>query len=344
MAKITPKENFLKLRHGGTPEYVPFYSIMGSPYLGESACAGAMLPLYSSTQFMDGGKDMWGVPYAAASEGVASTMPDNRIVMLEDISDWSKVVEFPKANDVDLEKVYQETLKRVDRSQTCLKIGPSLQPFQQLVGFMGFEGALTALYTDPEECKALLNAMVDHLEPFFEPMAEVFQPDWWALTDDTCAATTPFFSPAIYEDVFKPIYTRLAASAQKRDIPVLFHNCGKIDEFIPFMIDFGVELTEPSQEINDLNALKEQFKGKISFAGGWGWGQHIPEGYPDNYDEEAFRQDIRDTIDKWSKGGAYAFAGFPVGVRGDTEVARITEIMRDEAHWYGRKVYGYTDD
>ena len=103
----TRKENFLKLRHDGTPEYVPFYSITGAPYKGESACAGAMLPLYNSTQFQPGGKDMWGVPYAAASEGVASTMPDTRIVMLEDISDWSKVVQFPKANDVDVEKVYQ---------------------------------------------------------------------------------------------------------------------------------------------------------------------------------------------------------------------------------------------
>ena len=31
MAKVTPKENFLKLRHGGMPDYVPFYAIMGDP-------------------------------------------------------------------------------------------------------------------------------------------------------------------------------------------------------------------------------------------------------------------------------------------------------------------------
>ena len=35
MAKVTPKENFLKLRHGGMPDYVPFYSLMGDPYMGE---------------------------------------------------------------------------------------------------------------------------------------------------------------------------------------------------------------------------------------------------------------------------------------------------------------------
>ena len=44
-------------------------------------------------------------------------------------------------------------------------------------------------------------------------------------------------------------------------------------------------------------------------------------------------------------GGGYAFAGFPIGLPGQTEaVARITEIMRDEEHTYGKKVYGYTGE
>ena len=78
--------------------------------------------------------------------------------------------------------------------------------------------------------------------------------------------------------------------------------------------------------------------------GCWGWGDHIPKGFPE-FDEEEFRQDIRDTIDKYSVGGGYAFAGFPIGQKGEESAAgRAYKIMRDEAHWYGRKVYGYTDD
>ena len=62
-----------------------------------------------------------------------------------------------------------------------------------------------------------------------------------------------------------------------------------------------------------------------------------------DFDEEEFRQDIRNTIDECSVGGGYAFAGFPIGVPGDPGVKRAYSIMRDEAHWYGRKVYGYSD-
>jgi hypothetical protein len=152
--------------------------------------------------------------------------------------------------------------------------------------------------------------------------------------------------PHFIEDIAKrlPIYKRLSKPAQENDIPVVFHNCGKEELFLDFMVEFGVEYTEPAQEDNDILAMKEKYKGKLTFMGCWGWGDHIPAGFPE-FDEEEFRQDIRDTIDKYSVGGGYAFAGFPIGQKGEEEAAgRAYKIMRDEAHWYGRKVYGYTDD
>ena len=343
MAKVTPKENFMKLRHGGTPDYVPFYSLMGAPYKGESACGGIRLPFFTSTQFVDGGKDIWGVPYKAPESGVQATMPDTSFVMLEDIADWTKVVKFPTPNDVDVEKVYQDALKTFDRSQTALKIGFDFSPFQELVAMMGFDGGLMALYTDPEEVKAMFMAMVDDLEPYYTRLLDEFKPDLWYMLDDTCAKETPFFSPAIYEEVFLPVYRRLAKPANDRGIPIVFHNCGKVDEFIPFMLDFGVKILEPMQETNDIPSLKEQYKGKLGLVGGWDWGVRIPKNYPE-YDEEEFRQGVRDVIDYDAPGGAYGFLGWPISYPGDPVCAEITRIMRDEAHWYGRKVYGYTGD
>ena len=343
-AKITPKENFLRLRHGGFPEYVPFYSIMGDPYKGESAVAGAFVPMFENTMYMNGGKDAWGVPYAAPDNLANASMPDTSVVTLEDISDWTKVLQFPKPTGIDLEKAYQETLTRVDRTQSCLKVGPDLSPFQELVALMGFEGGLMALSEDPEEVSAMLNAMVDFIEPYYTKLYEVFQPDCRAITDDSCAKMMPFFSPETYKEVFLPIYTRLAKPALENGIPVIFHNCGKEELFLDFMVQFGVEMTEPSQEVNDILMLKEKYKGKLSFMGCWGWGDHIPKNFPD-FDEEEFRQDIRDSIDKYSPGGGYAFAGWPIGQKGEEDAARRAYlIMRDEVYYYGKKVYGYPID
>lgn len=345
MAKVTPKENFLMLAHGGHPAYVPVYTMMGNPYLGEVADVSLHPPVFNSTQFMDGGYDMWGVKYVGAEGTNRATMPDTSIVLLEDIEDWSKVVKFPTPNEIDFEKAYEEGLKqfKIDRNQSALKCGPGFSPFQTLVALMGFEGGLCALYTNPEEVKAMLNAMVDHLEPYYDKTLEVYKPDVWSMADDTCTKTTPFFSPEIYEDVFLPIYKRLSKKAVERGLPVAFHNCGKIDEFMDFMIEFGVQYTDPIQEINSIPELKEKYKGKISFCGGWEWALHMPENYP-TYDEEELRQSVRDCLDKNAQGGAYAFyhSGL-VSYFGDPVVEDVKHIVRDEAHWYGRKIYGYTD-
>ena len=69
-ARVTPKENFLKLRHGGMPEYVPFYSLMGDPYKGENPCTGAMIQMFEAAEPREDGRftDIWGVPYVTTRE------------------------------------------------------------------------------------------------------------------------------------------------------------------------------------------------------------------------------------------------------------------------------------
>ena len=183
MAKVTPKENFLMLAHGGHPEYVPVYTMMGVPYMGEVADVMMMAPVFKSSAFVDGGTDEWGVRYVAAEGTNRATMPDTSIVMLEDIEDWTKVIKFPEPNEVDFEKTYEQQLKQfnIDRNRSAVKCGPGFQPFQELVAIMGFTGGLMALASDPEEVKAMLNAMVDHIEPYFEKTLDYYKPDLWMM-------------------------------------------------------------------------------------------------------------------------------------------------------------------
>ncbi|MBR7189661.1 MAG: hypothetical protein IKD63_00965 [Oscillospiraceae bacterium] len=346
MAKVTSKENFLMLAHGGHPEYVPVYTMMGVPYMGEVADVMMMAPVFKSSAFVDGGTDEWGVRYVAAEGTNRATMPDTSIVMLEDIEDWTKVIKFPEPNEVDFEKTYEQQLKQfnIDRNRSAVKCGPGFQPFQELVAIMGFAGGLMALASDPEEVKAMLNAMVDHIEPYFEKTLDYYKPDLWMMGDDTCTKLAPFFSPETYKDVFLPIYHRMADPAVERGIPVEFHICGYCEPFMDFMVDFGVQMMDPVQASNDIVKCKEKYKGKLSFMGGWEWALHMPKDYPE-FDEEELRQTVRDTMDKYAPGGAYAFyhSGL-VSYFGDPVVEECKRIVRDEAHWYGRKIYGYTGE
>ena len=342
--KLTPKENFLMLGRGEMPEYVPFYTMMGNEYMGE-ACIKSLNPMvFEQNHFQDGGYDMWGVRFVA-DENTGATLPEPNNFMLEDINDWEKVIKFPNRHDddFDYEMMYKKDLeaRKIDRNQSAVMGMSMLMPFQQLVAFMGFTEGLCALATDPDVVSDMLNAMVDWIEPVLYKTIEYYQPDVWYMLDDTAAKGTPFFSLDTYREVFLPIYRRLAKPATDRGIPIQFHNCGKCELFVEDMIDFGVRYWDPAQEMNDLLAIKEKYKGKICLCGGWDWDSHIPHGWPDDYDEEELRAGVRASIDKYSEGGGYAFCG---GIPGRSEsTIRANRIVRDEAHFYGHKIYGDPD-
>ena len=348
MAKITAKENYLMMARGEKPYWVPYYSMFGIPFKGECAFKSLRTEFYEQTMFQPGGKDLWGVEYVASAEAGGATMPDTTKILLHDIADWRKVIKFPKMIEVSdwREQARKDTeALGIDRNETAIMAaGPGNGFFQTLVALMGFEGGLMALYTDPDECKELFGAMLEEtILPAIDIIFDYYDFDLFGMADDTCAKTTPFFSPEIYEDVFLPAYSAVSKRAVERGIPVDFHNCGRMDEFMPFMEKFGVKYTNPAQETNDVAALAKEYKGRMVLCGGWDWDSHMPADYP-NYDEEMLREGVRHSIDAYSKEGNYVFAGGVQGAIGDETAMKISAIVKDEAHTYGKKVYGYTGE
>ena len=348
MARVTPKENFLMMARGEKPYYIPYYTMMGEEVHGERCLQPVRATFYESTQFMPGGKDMWGVEYVASKEAGGASMPDTSKIMLHDIADWRKVVKFPKMVEVsDWREQARKDLEATncDRNESAFSVGcPGFGFFQTLVAMMGFEGGLTALYTDPDEVKELFGAMLEEtILPAIDIIFDYYDFDIFGMADDSCAKTTPFFSPEIYEDIFLPVYSACAKRAMERGTPIDFHNCGRIDEFLPFMEKFGVKYTNPMQETNDIPALAKEYKGRMVFEGGWDWDFHMPADYP-NFDEEVIREGVRHSIDTYGKEGNYVFCGGVTGAVGDEAAFKITSIVQDEVYYYGKKVYGYTGE
>ena len=345
MAKVTPKENFMMLVDGGTPAYIPYFTMMGEPYLGEAATKFVNPDVFGETHFIDGGHDRWGVRYVAAEGTNNATMPDTSFILLENVEDWEKTVKFPEIPEHDMKALFEKELAQqgIDRTQSAVMCTPGFSPFQTLVGLMGFVEGLVALYENPEAVKDMLNAMVDLLEPLFYETIDAGQPDLWYILDDSCAKTAPFFSVETYRDIFKPIYERLAKPANERGVPIIFHNCGFCEPFIPDMVDFGVKILEPMQDSNDLMKIKNEYKGRLSLVGGCDWATMMPKNYPE-FDEEELRQSVRNVINRNAPGGAYGFYAWPISYAGDPVIEEVKRIIRDEAHWYGRKYTGYDED
>jgi hypothetical protein len=271
----------------------------------------------------------WGIPYIGNKEGQGGMLPEPGKFILKDIHDWKKVIKTPPVLDTsdswwaDKAKKDLETSK-IDRTQSLAQVGALLSPFTTFIGFMGFTEGLCALYEEPEEVKELLNWMVDFYAPVQEKIIKYYEPEVFAMGDDTATRYNPFFSVEMYKDVFKPIYVRLSKPYTDKGIFVEFHNCGRCEDFVPDMCDFGVKAWDPAQTDNDLVAAKTQHD--ISILGGYDF---VPPA-DSNVTEEMVRESARKTFAKYAPGGRYAFAGGLMAPSGDPRGPQWNGWLRDE--------------
>ncbi|MCL1803056.1 MAG: veratrol--corrinoid protein metyltransferase [Eubacteriaceae bacterium] len=348
MATITPKENYLRLGRGEMPEWVPawrmgmrtvnspvwsvFPSVMGSPFMGAPPADEAN-PRREWT-------DSWGITRTAVEEVGNAGLPKPGHFILDDVTKWDQVVKWPaypeNFDTVDWEAMAKEDMKDIDREQVGVSAGASFGPFTTLIDYMGFTEGLCALLEEPEAVKEMLNNICDYYMPIMERTVNYYQPDMVSLFDDTASKYAPFFSVEVYKDIFKPIYTRLAQPAIDRGIPIQFHNCGRCEDFIPDMLDFGVKYWDPAQQENDLLRIKEEFKGQFVIVGGFDF---VPASDRDTTEEE-IREYIRSIFDKYAVGGGYAYAGGIIGSALEAEkVAQYNAWLQDEVASYGANFY-----
>ncbi|SHI00268.1 Uroporphyrinogen-III decarboxylase [Sporobacter termitidis DSM 10068] len=340
-SKLSPKENYLRLTRGELPEYVPIYT-MGFPgYNDEVACKIVGPSLFDETHITPaptGRYDIWGVKYIANQETNFACIPEPNNFILDDITKWHEVIKKPELPDVDWEKLAKADCERVglDRAKSAAMGVIGLMPFQQIIAFMGFSNGLMAIYEEPEIFAELLNFMVDVYMPIVQATVDHYDVDLLYLLDDTATAFSPFISPELYRSILKPVYMRLAKPAMDRGIPLQFHNCGRCEDFLDDMLDFGVKIWDPAQTMNDLDGVKKKYGRKIAIAGGYNWVP--PASWPD-VDEEEIRQTVRDCIDKYAPDGGFAYFAMALGKYDDTTISKVNAWMSEEAYMYGRDYY-----
>ena len=339
MTSRTPKDDFMAFLRGEMPESVPYFS-RGIPLGGKENLRGIGPKLFEDTsRSPQGGYDIWGVKYVANEETGVSPLPEPNNFMFTNIADWRDYVKAPEVPEIeDWDAMAKEDYEKsgIDRNMVAVMVNGGYSPFQQLVAFMGFENALCAMFEDPYEVKALLNYMADFFVPIIEKTLDAYKPDLFYIADDTASQYNPFFSVEMYKDIFKPVYEKICKPANDRCIIIGFHNCGRCEDFLDDMLDFGVRFWEPAEPTNDLLAIKAKYGNKLSISGGWKC-VNIPN-WPNVTDEE-IAQSVRDAIDKYAPGGGYAFCGGVLGAAGDDKPKRRQSLVRETAMEYGKDYY-----
>ena len=137
----------------------------------------------------------------------------------------------------------------------------------------GFEQFLVDLMTNESMARGLLDRLhavyLDRVQALLRAAGD--QIDIVFFADDLGAQNAPLLNPVVYRRILKPYWNELIARVKKQGLNVVMHSCGAVADFIPDLIEMGVDALNPVQitaaGMSPLR-LKRDFGRDISFWGG----------------------------------------------------------------------------
>ena len=125
--------------------------------------------------------------------------------------------------------------------------------------------------------------------------------------DDLAGQTGPLISPEVYRRMIKPRWARIIQTIKTHTrAPIFYHSCGALEEFIPDLIEIGVDIINPVQVSAvgmDSARLKQKYGKNLSFWGGGCDTQNVVHrATPDEV-----RQEVRRRIRDLAPGGGFVF-------------------------------------
>jgi len=158
-------------------------------------------------------------------------------------------------------------------------------------------------------CEALIDRTaqywVDWMTGFLGEVGDVL--DVIMIGDDLTGQDGPLFSPRFYREVVRPRQKRVIDVIKKNSrARIWYHTCGDCSEYIPDLIDMGIDILNPVQ-INtrgmDPKVLKAAYGKDLVF---WGGGIDSQRVLP-FVSPEKIREEVRKNLEVLKPGGGYVF-------------------------------------
>jgi uroporphyrinogen decarboxylase len=173
----------------------------------------------------------------------------------------------------------------------------------------GLERWFMDMIQNPAFCGALLDKMLKFWTDYFVGfMAEVGDiVDIVMIGDDLAGQSGPLFSPNFYRQIVKPRQKKLVQHIKSlTNAKIWYHTCGSCFEYIPDLIDNGVDILNPVQiGLVDMEPkkLKEKFGRQIVFWGGGIDAKHTLA----SAEPSEIREHVRRNFEIFKPGGGYVF-------------------------------------
>ena len=211
-----------------------------------------------------------------------------------------------------------------------------LFPFERANGMQGMDQFLLNMALNPDFAKALLGKLTEiSKEIMGHFLAEAGQYiDIIKIGDDLGTQESLLISPKMYREILKPFHADLIAFTKERtDARLMFHTDGDVFNLIDDFIEIGVDILNPIQtsagSMSDLEGLKKNFGDRMVFCGGIDTHKVLPEGSPDEV-----QQEVRRVISALGKGGGYMVGGVHT-IMNDVPAENVLAMV-DSVEKYGR--------
>ena len=256
----------------------------------------------------EGGKDWFGVEWQFVPEaGAPMVKPGTQVIT--DITQWREQVTFPDLDCIDWEKVGKEETAHWDRENKPCFIMLINGMFERTHALMGFEDAMVAMYEEPEEYQALVDAIADYKIKLIEIMGKYYKPDILCFHDDYGANDRMLISPDLWRQFFKEPLRRVIEATHKAGILYEHHSCGYIEPIFDELVEIGIDAIDPLQITNPIRKLKDKYQDKVTFVGGYDT-QNVFD--RPRVAEEEIRNEVRRTLYELAPGGSYV--SFPLSL------------------------------
>ena len=250
--------------------------------------------------------------------GVVWSMPDDQGLYMDishhplasatiaDIDDYP----FPDGSDTSrFASVRQQALKLRNDTPYAISTGIGGVVYEYCWYMRGLEQWFIDMIENPAFCQALLDRTLkfwlDYYTGFMAELGDIV--DVVMIGDDLAGQSGPLFAPDFYRQIVKPRQKKLVQHIKSlTNAKIWYHTCGLCFEYIPDLIDNGIDILNPVQ-IGLVNMepakLKELFGSQIVFWGGGIDAQHVlPFAQPDEITDH-----VRKNIEIFKPGGGYIF-------------------------------------
>lgn len=290
---MTERENALLALNHKEPMWVPSLwdcSIFCPDFINER-------PIFET------GYDSFGVHWVSSGKetGGITHVDPHMAPVLDDITEWRGKVKFPDLDAIDWDAA-EKVASEFDRENKLVMYMANLGVFERTHVLMSFEEALCAYMEEPEEMKGLIEAIADHKIKVFELMHKHCKLDLIMYHDDWGIQTGPILPKATWEEIIRPSTKRIFDKARSLGLYITHHSCGKIESYIPDMIEMGAHGWASCQSCNDLGKIKKEYGDKIVFMGALD-DQNVL-GHPNTTNED-LAAEARRKVEMLSEGGGW---------------------------------------